>query len=191
MPEYKSLKRMSVEVDPNTREMAVRGAIAIRAPEASPAMVLSKIEVYLQRYVAFSSDVYAFPLALWAAGTHIYEIFDAFGYLVITAATKRAGKTRLMELLSFVSARSHPAADITPAALFYLVENEQPTLMIDEAERFAASQKDFRAVINSGYRRGGMVTRRLGHEVRHYKVYCPKVFVLIGDVYEAFGIAVS
>ncbi len=65
-----------------------------------------------------------------------------------------------------------------------MVEDQKPTLMIDEAERFATAQKEFRAVINSGYRRGGTVTRRQGLNVRHYKVYCPKVFVLIGDVYD-------
>lgn len=94
----------------------------------------------------------ALPLALWAAGTHVYEIFDAFRYLTITAATKRAGKTRLLELLSFVAARSHYTAEITPAALFAVVENEKPTLMIDEAERFATSQKDFRSIINKSVR---------------------------------------
>jgi putative DNA primase/helicase len=147
-------------------------------------VLIGEIETYLRRYVSFMDCSQAFALALWAAGTHVYEVFDAYGYLVITAATKRAGKTRLLELLSFIAARAHHSADITPAALFAIVEDEKPTLMIDEAERFAASQKDFRAIINSGYRRGGTVTRRQGRAVRHYKVYCPKVFVLIGDVYD-------
>jgi Protein of unknown function (DUF3631) len=147
----------------------------------SPAVLLKEVEAYLRRYVAFSNDAYAFPLALWLAGTHVYDNFDAYGYLVITAATKRAGKTRLMELLSFVAARARHVADITPAAMFGMIENEQPSLMIDEAERFAASQQEFRAIINSGYRRGGEVTRRQGQDIRRYRVYCPKVFVLIGD----------
>jgi hypothetical protein len=146
--------------------------------------LIEEIETYLTRYVTFVDRSQAFPLALWMAGTHVYEIFDAYGYLTITAATKRAGKTRLMEVLSFVAARSHHSADITPAALFAMVEDEKPTLMIDEAERFAASQKDFRGIVNSGYRRGGTVTRRQGHAVRHYRVYCPKVFVLIGDLHD-------
>lgn len=147
--------------------------------------LIGEIESFLGRYVSFVDRSQAFPLALWVAGTHIFEVFDAYGYLTISAATKRAGKTRLMELLSFIAARSHHTADITPAALFAMVEDEKPTLMIDEAERFAASQKDFRAIINSGYRRGGTVTRRQGQAVRHYKVYCPKVFVLIGDLYDS------
>jgi phage N-6-adenine-methyltransferase len=154
------------------------------SPHLSPSALIEETEKYLRRYVSFVDSSNAFALALWTVGTHIYEAFDAYGYLAIIAATKRAGKTRLMEILSFLAARSHHSADITPAALFALVENEKPTLMVDEAERFAASQKDFRAIINSGYRRGGTVTRRQGTGVRHYKVYCPKVFVLIGDLYD-------
>jgi hypothetical protein len=105
--------------------------------------IITKIDEYLRRYVAFPSDVYPLALALWTAGTHVYETFDAFGYLVITAATKRAGKTRLMELLSFLGARARHVADITPAALFAMIEEERPTLLIDEAERFATSQRIF------------------------------------------------
>jgi hypothetical protein len=158
--------------------------VTTASPRASTFALVDQIENYLKRYVAFVDNAHSFALAIWVAGTHVYEVFDAYGYLVITAATKRAGKTRLMEVLSFIAARSHHTADITPAALFAMVEDEKPTLMIDEAERFAASQKDFRAIINSGYRRGGTVTRRQGPAVRHYKVYCPKVFVLIGDLYD-------
>jgi Protein of unknown function (DUF3631) len=154
------------------------------SPQLSASAFVGEIEAFLARYVAFVDRSQALPLALWVAGTHVYEVFDAYGYLTITAGTKRAGKTRLMELLSFIAARAHHTADITTAALFAMVENEKPTLMIDEAERFAASHKDSRAIINSGYRRGGTVTRRQGQGVRHYKIYCPKVFVLIGDLYD-------
>lgn len=162
----------------------LRADLNKESPQVSASGLIGEIESFLTRYISFGDRSQALPLALWVAGTHIFEVFDAYPYLTITAATKRAGKTRLMELLSFIAARSHHTADITPAALFAMVEDEKPTLMIDEAERFAASQKDFRSIINSGYRRGGTVTRRLGKGVRHYKVYCPKVFVLIGDVYD-------
>jgi hypothetical protein len=167
----------------SVRTMSI-SAVTKENPEVSASALVDEIETYLKRYVSFVNDSFALPLALWVAGTHLYEVFDAYGYLTISAATKRAGKTRLMELLSFTTARAHHTADITPAALFAMVENEKPTLLIDEAERFAASQKDFRAIINSGYRRGGIVTRRQGQAVRHYKVYGPKVFVLIGDLYD-------
>jgi uncharacterized protein DUF3631 len=148
------------------------------------ASVIPEIEAYLKRYVAFPDGILPLPIALWVVGTHLYEVFDAYAYLVITAATKRAGKTRLMELLSFLCARSYRTADITPAALYSIIEDDQPTLMIDEAERFAVSRNEFRAIVNSGYRRGETVIRRQGNDVRQFRLYCPKVFVLIGDVFD-------
>jgi phage N-6-adenine-methyltransferase len=169
---------------PSSTEMT-SAAAKVDGPQVSTSSLTEEIESYITRYISVTDRSVAFPLALWTVGTHLYEVFDAYGYLTITAATKRAGKTRLMELLSFIAARAHHSADITPAALFAMVESEKPTLMMDEAERFAASQKDFRAIINSGYRRGGTVTRRQGPAVRHYKVYCPKVFVLIGDLFDS------
>jgi hypothetical protein len=106
----------------------IASAATPQTPHLSAFAVIGEIESYLTRYITFVDRSQAFPLALWTAGTHVYEVFDAYGYLVITAATKRAGKTRLLELLSFIAARAHHSADITPAALFSMVENEKPTL---------------------------------------------------------------
>jgi hypothetical protein len=161
-----------------------RADLSMQSAQVSASALIGEIERFLRRYVAFVDRSQALFLALWVAGTHVYEVFDAFGYLVLTAATKRAGKTRLLELLSFLTPRARPVADITPAALFALIEDEKPTLLIDEAERFATSQKDFRAIVNSGYRRGGTVMRRQGDGIRQYRIYCPKVFAIIGDVYD-------
>ena len=151
---------------------------------ASLSALLEELETFLRSYVAFSEEYYPFPLALWAMSTHVYEIFDAFPYLVLTAATKNSGKTRVMELMAFLSARSHSDADISPAALFALIERNMPTVFLDESERFAIAKSGFRGLLNGGYRRGSTVTRRQGHGFVEYRTYCPKCFALIGDVYD-------
>jgi phage N-6-adenine-methyltransferase len=112
---------------PAPKTEMIISAAKTESPRAS--VLIDEIETYLRRYVTFVDRSQALLLALWVLGTHVYEAFDAYGYLVITAATKRAGKTRLLELLSFVAARAHHSADITPAALFAIVEDEKPTLM--------------------------------------------------------------
>jgi hypothetical protein len=152
-------------------------------PSSLPTLV-KELETFLRNYVSFAEDYQPLPLALWAIATHIYELFDAFPYLVLTAATKNSGKTRVMELMAFLSARSHSDADITPAALFALIETNKPTLFLDESERFAVAKSGFRGLLNSGYRRGSTVTRRQGHGFAKYRIYCPKCFALIGDVFD-------
>jgi hypothetical protein len=56
-------------------------------------------------------------------------------------------------------------------------------LFFDEAETLSGeSQSVLSAMLNMGYRKGAEIMRKHGNEVHSYKVYCPKVFILIGDV---------
>jgi Protein of unknown function (DUF3631) len=127
-------------------------------------------------------------LALYVIATHIGVAFDAFPYLAITSETKQSGKTRLMEVLSFLSHRPRIFTAMTDAVLFQLVRSGDLTLFIDEQEALgsgATSQR--RAILNVGYRRGQTVPRAKAGAtdgIVEWPVYCPKVFVLIGDMSE-------
>lgn len=148
-------------------------------------LLVHNIEEYLQRYISFADPIYRLPLALWTLGTFCYPQFDAFPYLVITSSTKRSGKTRLMELLSFAASNPRNFAAMTAATLFRSIEDESPTIFFDEAETLSSeSANTMRAVLNVGYRKGQMIPRTSGNSIREYPTYCPKVFVLIGDVYD-------
>lgn len=154
-------------------------------PAAAPlGTILRDIEAYLTRYVTFSEpDAYPFALALWCAATHLWPHFDAFAYLSITSDTKRSGKTRLSELLSFVVANARRATSATPATVFHWIRDESPVLFIDEAESMNSESADtMREVLNSGYRRGQTIPRMKNGKVEEWPAYCPKAFVLIGDV---------
>lgn len=148
--------------------------------------ILDKIETYLTRYVSFTNKDHRFAASLWVLGTYLWDSFDAFPYLVITSDVKRSGKTRLAEVLGFVSRRPRAFAGMTAAAMFRSIRDEMPTLFIDEAETFSSeSATMMRAVLNVGYRRGQTIPRASGKEgIIEWPAYCPKVFVLIGDVYD-------
>jgi hypothetical protein len=138
------------------------------------------LESYIRSYVTLAETSYALVIALWLAATHIWPAFDAFPYLVVTSATKRSGKTRLLELIYFVASNSRLVANISPAALYRTIDEEQPTLLIDEAEMFSSAKSEYRSLLNTGYRRGQTVKRHDGD----YEIYCPKAFALIGDVHD-------
>lgn len=149
------------------------------------APLLAEVEAYFQRYVSFPSPDYAFAGALYAAATHLWPHFDAFPYMVITSATKRSGKTRFSEVLSFVAANARNLAGITPATVFRMIKDEKPTLIIDEAESLSGESAGMmRTVLNVGYRRGQTVPRTEKNQIVQFDVYCPKVFILIGDVFD-------
>ena len=142
--------------------------------------LIHELESYISTYVTLLDRSYALVIALWLVATHAWQEFDAFPYLVVTSATKRSGKTRLLELMSFVASNSRLVANISPAALYRTVDAEKPTLLFDEAEMFSSAKSEYRSLMNTGYRRGQTVKRHDGD----YEIYCPKAFALIGDVHD-------
>jgi hypothetical protein len=155
--------------------------------------IIEAIETYVKKYTAFENEGIAFPIALWTVATHLCSKFDAFPYLVITSLTKRSGKTRLSELISFVCERPMNSAAMSASAMFRSIDPQDynvsqtnpPTIIFDEAEMFSSeAATTMRAVLNAGYRKGQTVARTVGLRVVNFKVYCPKIFILIGDVYD-------
>lgn len=144
---------------------------------------VTKIESFLSRFVSFTDRRYAFVLALWTIATYVYKTFDAFPYLCITSDTKRSGKTRCAEMLAFVASNPIDTGAMTPAMIYRTIESESPTLFIDEAEDCSRETSPLRPVLNMGYRRGKTVIR-MGKDgtPEEFQVYCPKVFILIGDL---------
>lgn len=147
--------------------------------------LVSHIEDYLKDYVVFSEPYYALPLALWCIGTYCFREFDAYPYVIITSPTKRSGKTRLMEMLSFVCHNPRRMSSVTGPTFFRLIEQEAPVIFYDEAEKLnSEAATTEREVINVGYRRGSTIPRTFGQTVKDYDTYSPKVFVLIGSTYD-------
>ncbi len=146
--------------------------------------IVTHIERYLQKYIAYPEPYYAFVLTLWSIATHCFMAFDSFPYLVITGSTKRSGKSRCMEMLSFVAHEGYLRPDPTPSALYRKIDADSPTVFMDEAEVLNSESHPLRVLLNTGYRRGQTITRTVGQTVMEFKTYCPKVFVLIGDVYD-------
>jgi hypothetical protein len=133
----------------------------------------------------FSSPDYDLVCSLWAMATHLYPKFDCFPYCVVTADVKQSGKTRLSELVGFMASNPRSFAAMTPAALFRIIRDESPTLILDEAETLSSEAASvMRAVLNVGYRQGQTIPRIGKSGVEEWPAYCPKMFVLIGDVYD-------
>lgn len=147
--------------------------------------IVANIETYLRKYVSFADPIYPLPLALWSLGTFCFPDFDAFPYLVITSTTKRSGKTMLSEQLAFCCSNPRQFAAMTGPTLFRSIQDEAPTIFFDEAESLnSEAASTMRSVLNVGYRKGQVVARSSGTGIKEYPTYCPKVFVLIGDVYD-------
>ncbi len=101
----------------------------------------------IRRYVVLT-DEQADALALWVLHTYVINAADSTPYMQITSAEKRSGKSRLLEVLELVVARPLPVVNISKAALFRSIKDEQPTLLLDEYDALFGPLTDARTKIS-------------------------------------------
>ncbi len=152
----------------------------------SGAIILEDVRGFVRRFVVLS-DGQADTVALWIAHSHVSDVFSCTPYLAITSPEKRSGKTRLLEVLDLLVREPLPTANISDAALFRVIDDRQPTLLIDEVDAVfsrKSPREELRGILNAGYRRGAPVHRMGGANnttLQTFSVYCPKAFAGIGD----------
>src|SRR5689334_19034602 len=97
--------------------------------------LVDRIEAWLSSWAFFPADYYALVCTLWALNTWVFDQFDAVPYLAVTAATKRAGKTMLLELIALVSYNPEMAGSASPAAVYRVMaaNGGRCSLFFDEA----------------------------------------------------------
>jgi hypothetical protein len=161
------------------------------APAGScQAALLDDLVCLLRRFVVIAEHEYL-AVALWIVHTHAIDAADTTPYLVVTGPERRCGKTRLLEVLSLLVRQPTMTLNTSEAALFRLVAQEQPTLLLDETDtifgpRVKNDKESLRGLINGGYRRGAVVLRCEGdgsnQQVVSFPAFCPKSLAGIGSL---------
>jgi Protein of unknown function (DUF3631) len=149
--------------------------------------LLGALLTLARRYVVLTAHQ-AIAIVLWTAHTHTIEAADTTPYLHITSATKRAGKTRLLEVLEQLVARPWFTSRTSPAALVRKVDAGRPTLLLDESDAAFSGEKEYaealRGLLNSGYKRSGKCTICVGKgaeiSVRDFSTFGAKAIAGIG-----------
>jgi putative DNA primase/helicase len=102
----------------------------------------------------------------------------------VTSPTKGCGKTTILRLLDKLARRPKRAGSISPPALFRVVEMFQPTLLLDENEKYLEHGGDLHALINEGHCKGATVMRVLGDklELREFSIFGALAFARNGKV---------
>jgi hypothetical protein len=159
-------------------------------PEASPEHLLFDLAEFFVTYVAFPSVEAARAVTLWAAHTHFAQHLETTPRLAVVSPEPQCGKTRLLEVLQLVCARTYSAVNTSVAAMFRLVESVSPCLLFDEADTYfgakAREHEELRGLINAGHRKGAQAWRCVGDprrmEVRAFPAYAPIALACIGDL---------
>lgn len=159
-------------------------------PEPWPELVdgealLTDVAGLIRRYVDLP-DAKADAVTLWIAHTFLHGRLDFSTILNVTSATKRCGKSLLMEVAGALALRALTVSGrITPAGMFRIIAQHEPTLILDEADTFMGDDPELRGIVNGSQRREmAFVIRTVGedHEPRLFRTWCPKAISGIGDL---------
>jgi hypothetical protein len=104
-------------------------------------------------------DEEADAIAFWILHPWMVNTFTCSPRLAVTSPTKGCGKTTILRLLSKLTRRSKKSGSMSPPALFRAIEMHQPTLLLDENEKYLESGSDLHALINEGHCKGASELR--------------------------------
>ncbi len=149
--------------------------------------VLEDVVTFITRFLSITK-AQAIIVALWIAHTHCMETSYVTPYLAIQSAEKQCGKTRLLEVLDLLVSRPWFTGRVSAAVLVRKVDEQAPTLLLDESDAAFNGDKDYsealRGILNFGHRRGGVaslcVVKGSKVEFRDFTVFCPKAIAGIG-----------
>ena len=149
-----------------------------------------ELRKYFRRFLVFR-DRRIYPLlAIWTMGTYVYQIFRVFPYLSLRSPTKECGKSRSQDLLSVVCFNAtNRETSPTEATLFRGPGKNGGTVLLDEIEGLRNDRDRFGnllSVLNSGFERGGSVTRleKRGEKFIDvsYPTFCPRALAGINKL---------
>jgi hypothetical protein len=130
-------------------------------------------------------------IATWLPHTYLIEpagsaqVIATSPILSINSPDRQCGKSTVKQLLSKLAARPCSTDNISNASLYRLMELEQPTLLIDEADTFLVSRQEMVGILNSGYRPDGWVIRQdpdKGQQINRFSTWGAKAIFSIGNL---------
>jgi hypothetical protein len=131
---------------------------------------------------------------LWILHTYAFELRDVCTYIGVESPRRRCGKTTLVTILLQLVNRPVVAANVSSPSFFRAIQELQPTLMIDEADRFLKGKHELQGIMNAGYKRDTAFVLRVGQQLpksgsksnsstlAFFSCWCPKLISQIGHL---------
>lgn len=167
-----------------------KGKPAVPAqPLQAGAAILADIVAMFRRYVHFRSEAQLTTVGLWTIHTHAIDAADWTPYLDVRSPTKQAGKSVFFDVAALLVNRPLSTVGITAAALFRIIDQQHPTLLLDEADRMFSGDAELRSaligVLDGGFERDRPIVRSVqaGNDwvAKVFQTFGPKAFAGIGD----------
>jgi Protein of unknown function (DUF3631) len=124
-------------------------------------------------------------IALWVLFAHSFDAWQASPRLLFTSPVPQCGKSTALAMIGSLAPRARLASNVTAPVVFRLIEQEHPTLLIDEADTFLGAKSDLGGILNSGHTPAAAFVWRCDgpeHKPRPYSTWTPLVIAGIGTV---------
>jgi hypothetical protein len=151
-----------------------------RAPDPVRVNPLALVHHLLEEYVALKPHEYV-AVSLWILHTHVFSRDMVTPRLALRSPVADCGKTTLLDILAKLVARPEKFDSITTAAIYHLIDERHPTLLIDEADNLGLALQPngrLRAIFNSGHRAGGKVAILERGTPREFSTHAPLALAL-------------
>lgn len=123
-------------------------------------------------------------IALFIVHSYAWRLNDYSPILVLSSPVPACGKSRTLDFIGAVAHKPLRSGNCTESVLFRLIEEREPTFLIDE---FDSMNQEARSgvlnILKNGFHTSGKVQRVQGdrgqYKVLDFKSFCPKVLACI------------
>jgi hypothetical protein len=150
--------------------------------DGSKFAVVDLVHRVVERHV-WLTQIQRVAATLWILHTHVYDHFQVTPRLALVSPVRGCGKTVLVELIEALVPKPEKSDTITAAAIYHIIDERHPTVLLDEGDNIGltlAPNGIYRAVLNSGHRRGGCRTILYKGQPRRFSTHAPLVVAGIG-----------
>jgi Protein of unknown function (DUF3631)/Domain of unknown function (DUF3854) len=148
------------------------------------AELLDGIRAAIKRFIVLPEDSITAE-SLWIVFAHAIDAFGIAPMLTFSSAVRQCGKSVNQAIVRTLTPKPLTTTNISPAALFRVVEKFSPTLIVDECDSAFKSNPDLRELVNASHlRTQAYVCRTVGedHEPSLFCTWCAKCLALIGHL---------
>jgi hypothetical protein len=137
----------------------------LKQEELLGASVLTEVETFLARFIAYPTEAALIAHVLWVAHTHAMDSWESTPRIAFLSPEPASGKSRALEVTDLLVPRPVHAVNCTSNYLFRKVSDPEgrPTILYDEIDTVfgpkAKENEDLRGLLNAGHRKGAVAGR--------------------------------
>ena len=125
--------------------------------------LLTRVQSTISRYAIMPAGS-EIATALWVLFSHSHNYHPVSPILAILAPDSECGKSIVLNTVSWLAPKALPSSGTSPATVYRVIEEYQPTLLTDELDSLARETADaLRGIYNSGHVRRFAYILRMVH----------------------------